>query len=604
MDGASTCARAEARQGRGRRWLAALLPKSGPGSLGAAGKRLGRCMWPYRWALGGGVLSFFGAAALEPLAPALLQRLLDHGFGPQLGFPLWIVPVVVVGLFALRGLLSFCGTYLFAWSTSKGVLDLRRDLVRALVHADARLFASLSPGVAAARVINDPQNATASLSNALTTLLKDGTSFVALLGYLFYLNWRLALVSLVTAPLLGWVVQRVKQRVVMLGARSYESQVRLTGIVDDIARAWRVVRTFDAGDFEEARFAAEAQRFRHATVKSAAAAALMSPLTQLVASLGVALIITLALLDATRGGITVGEFAAFVTALLMTISPLRRLTDVTQPVITGLIVARACFELVDTPAEPDSGEREIDGVRQGIRLQALTVMHPGAEHPALADLDLDVPAGQTLALVGPSGGGKSTLVSTLLRFVTPSAGSVLIDGIDIADIRKASLRRQFAVVSQDIVLFDGTIEDNVAYAQPKDSARVERCLRAAHLWDFVQSLPEGMHTGVGTNGARLSGGQRQRLAIARALYKEAAVWVFDEATSALDSESERIVHRAIEEQRGSRTLILIAHRLSTVRRADRIVVLSEGRMVESGRHEELLAAGGLYAGMVRAQTLD
>jgi subfamily B ATP-binding cassette protein MsbA len=602
MDDASTCARAEAR--RSRRWRAALAAAGGSDSLGPAGWRLARCLWPYRWAMAGGIVSFFGAAALEPLAPALLQRLLDRGFGAQLGFPLWLVPLAVVGLFALRGLLGFSGAYLFAWSTSRAVLDLRRDLVAALVHADARLFATLSPGVAAARVINDPQNATASLSGALTTLLKDGTSFLALLGYLFYLNWRLALVSLLTAPLLGWVVQRVKRRVVALGARSYESQLRLTGIVDDIARAWRVVRTFDAGDFEQRRFAAEAQRLRHASVKTAAAAALMSPLTQLVASLGVALIITLALLDAARGGITVGEFAAFVTALLMTISPLRHLTDITQPVITGLIQARACFELVDAPPEPDTGERELQGVREGIRLQGLTVMHPGAERPALAGIDLAVPAGQTLALVGPSGGGKTTLVSTLLGFVAPSAGRVLIDGVDLAEIRKASLRRQFAVVSQDIVLFEGSIEDNVAYALPKDAARVERCLRAAQLWDFVRSLPDGAHTAVGTNGARLSGGQRQRLAIARALYKEAAVWVLDEATSALDSDSERLVHRAIEEWRGARTLILIAHRLSTVRHADRIVVLADGRIVESGRHEELLPAGGLYAGMVRAQTLD
>jgi subfamily B ATP-binding cassette protein MsbA len=572
-------------------------------SLRAAGARLALYLWPHRLAVVLGVLGFLASSAMEPLAPALLQRLLDNGFKAQLGFPLWVVPVVIVGLFVVRGILGFGGAYLFAWATSQSVLALRRDLVAAIVRADANLFVSLSPGVAAARVINDPQNATNALSGAFTTLLKDGTSLIALLAYLFYLDWRLALVSMLTAPLLALVVRRVQRRVVAVGALSYESQIRLTGIIDDIARAWRVVRTFDAGDFEQQRFGGEAQRLRGATVKAVSAGAMMTPLTQLVASLGVALIVTLALVDAGRGGTTVGGFVAFVTTLLMTISPLRHLTDVTQPIITGLIQARACFELVDTPPEPDPGRHELHGVRQEICFEHATITYPGSEHPALRELDLALPAGATIAFVGPSGAGKTTAISALLGFVAPSSGHVLIDGIDLAQIRKASLRRQFAVVSQDIVLFDGSIEDNVAYAQPKDAARVEACLRAAHLWSFVESLPDGVQTAVGTNGARLSGGQRQRLAIARALYKQAAVWIFDEATSALDSESERNVHEAIARWRGERTLILIAHRLSTVRHADVIVVLHEGRMVERGRHEELMTANGLYAGMVRAQAL-
>jgi subfamily B ATP-binding cassette protein MsbA len=399
------------------------------------------------------------------------------------------------------------------------------------------------------------------------------------------------------------VMRRVQRRVIRMSTRAYESQVRLTGIIDDIARAWRVVRTFDAADFEQRRFADEAQQLRRGTVKSAGAGAMMSPLTQLVASLGVALILTIVLWEARNGATSVGEFVAFITTLLMTSTPLRRLTDITQPIVSALIQARACFELIDTPPEPDPGTLELGEARGEIEVRGLTVIHPGADRRALERVSLHIPAGKTIALVGPSGAGKTTLISTLLGFVGPAEGRVYLDGVDVSELRKASLRRQFAVVSQDIVLFDASVEANVVYAQEYDAARVEASLRAAHLWDFIASLPEGVRTNVGTNGCRLSGGQRQRLAIARALYKGSTIWIFDEATSALDSESERAVHDAIARQRGCRTLILIAHRLSTVRDADCIHVLDDGRVVETGTHAELLAREGRYAAMVRAQAL-
>jgi subfamily B ATP-binding cassette protein MsbA len=576
----------------------------GPASLRRTAARLTAHARAHRLPVVLAVALFFGASAIDPLVPALFKWLIDTGFQAGSGLPLWLVPMGVIGLFAVRGLLGFAGSYLFARATADAVLALRTDLIRAVMRADASLYQHLSPGVAAARVIADPQNALNALGGALTTLLRDGTTLLALLGYLVYLDWRLTLVSLITIPLLGLVVRKVQARVLAICGQSYESQVRLIGIVDDIARAWRVVRTFDAGAFELRRFGDEAARLRRTTLKSVVSGASMTPLTQLVASAGLALIMTLALADAQRGGTTVGDFVAFVTALLMTISPLRHLTDVTQPIVGGLVQARACFDLIDARPEPDPGHRELTHARGALRLERVSVTYPGAGRPALEGVSLDVPAGQTVALVGPSGSGKSTLVHTLLAFVAPSAGRVLLDGIDIGEIRKASLRRQFAVVSQEIVLFDGSIEDNVVYAQARDPARVEACLRAADLWPFVSSLSEGTATRIGTNGTRLSGGQRQRLAIARALYKEACIWVFDEATSALDSASEQCVHRAIERWRGSRTLILVAHRLSTVRHADCIHVLADGRVAESGRHEELMQRDGLYARMARSQLLE
>ena len=603
MDAASTPGPAETGAAQGA--PAGVVAGGGSMPLRAVGRRLGGYARPQATLLAAGIVLFFIGAAMNPLLPALFKHLIDTSFGTKgaAAFPLWTAPVAIIGLFTLRGAVNFGGAYLFARATSLAVMKMRCDLIGALLRADADLYAQLSPGVAASRVLNDPHNAVSGIAGALTTLLRDGTTLLALLAYLFYLDWKLTLVSLTTVPLLALVVRQVQRRILVVSGRNYESQVRLAGIVDDIARAWRVVRTFDAAGFEQRRFGAEAEVLRHQTLKVATAGASMSPLTQFVTSCGVALIVTIGLLNASQGDITVGGFVGFFTALLMTISPLRHLSDLSQPIVGGLVVARACFALIDTPREPDPGQIELGRTQGALQLQQLCIRYPGAAHRALDEVSIDVPAGSTVALVGASGAGKSTLVNALLGFVAPESGELLIDGYSVGSVRKSSLRRQFAVVSQDTVLFDGTIEDNVIYALPRDAARARECLDAAYLGDFVRSLPEGAATRIGVNGSRLSGGQRQRLAIARALYKDASVWIFDEATSALDAESEREVHMAIERWRGQRTLLLIAHRLSTVRRADQIVVLAGGRVAEHGDHAALVARGGVYAGMVQLQQI-
>jgi subfamily B ATP-binding cassette protein MsbA len=422
-----------------------------------------------------------------------------------------------------------------------------------------------------------------------------------MLAYLFYLDWKLTLLSLVALPVSALLVRVIHRRVKALGSQAYESQMRLVSVVDDIARAWRVVRTFDAGDWERRRFEAEARYLQRTTIKSIAASALMSPVSQSVASVGLALILTLALYRAQHDGSTVGTFVGYITALLLLVSRVRRLTDVSQPLIAGMVVARGCFELLDVPEEPDEGTLELENCRGGIQFDHVDVRYPGADVPALKGLSFQAWPGQTVALVGASGAGKTTAISALLGFVRPEHGRILLDGIDLTRIRKASLRRQFAVVSQDVVLFDGSLADNVAYAQPKDAARLEECLRAANLWEFVCSQPEGLDTRIGANGSRLSGGQRQRVAIARAIYKNAPVLILDEATSALDSESERLVQGALERLMRGRTSIVIAHRFSTVERADRVVAVEAGRVVEEGTHAELLRRGGLYARLYALQ---
>ncbi len=556
---------------------------------------------PYRTSLFLAIVCYAAAAATEPAIPALLKFMLDSGFDPKVSFPLWTVPVALIGLFFLRGVFGFSGQYLLNWTASKSVLGWRNDLVNALLRADASLYQRMSPGAAVSKVIADPNNAFGQLSGALVTALRDGLTAIFMLGYLLYLNWQLTLLSMTTVPLLGYVTRRIHQRLKQTGSASYESQLRLVNVVDDIARAWRVVRTFDAAEFEKRRFEREAERLRSVTMKTVAASALMSPASQMVSSLGLAGILTLAIFQARQDAATVADFVAYITALLLMVSRIRHLTELTQPIISGLITAQGCFTLLDEPPEVDAGTLELTECKGKVTFEDVGVRYSSDTPAALDGLSLRVTAGQSAALVGSSGSGKTTLTNVILGFVEPQQGRVLIDGIDIREIRKTSLRRHCAVVSQDIVLFDGSLADNVIYAAPPDLARVEMCLKAANLWDYVQTQPEGLLTHIGTNGSKLSGGQRQRLAIARALYKNASIWILDEATSALDVESERVVQDSLAAMQQGRTLIVIAHRLSTVRNLDTIFVLGSGRLLEQGKHQELVEMGSVYAAMVRSQ---
>ncbi|RYY90763.1 MAG: ATP-binding cassette domain-containing protein [Chitinophagaceae bacterium] len=550
------------------------------------------------------LLFFVLGSAVEPILPAMFKKLIDSGFKEGMNYPIWAVPVVVIGLFIIRGIFNFGGAYVMNSATSTMVLNLRRDLMRALLKADAHLFTTISPGLAVSKIINDPQHASTTMGGAIVAIVRDASTLLFLIAYLIYLNPTLTLISFVSMPLLGISVRLVRKRLAKVGEAAYLAQQSLVATVDDNARAWRVVRTFDATEFELHRFEQQAIHHRRMTMKQVAASSLATPITQIVAAIGVSIILTLALYQAQHGSSTVGEFVSFITALLMTMSPMRHLTDVVQPITGSLITARGAFELINAPPEPDLGTAEMPVCQGKIDFKDVYLQYEGAANPALAGLNLSMKPGQTIALVGSSGAGKSTVVNTLLRFAHPTSGQILLDDVPIESLKLSSLRRHFAVVSQDIVLFEGSIAENVAYASPVglDRAKVEHCLKAANLWNHVTTLPEGMDSAVGTNGSRLSGGQRQRLAIARALYRDAAVWIFDEATSALDSESEAVVQRSIEDLRGSKTLILIAHRLSTIRNADCINVMSEGKVVEQGTHAELIAKQGLYAGMVKIQS--
>lgn len=435
-------------------------------------KRLWLYVRRYKAAYLTSVAFFFLASAMEPLIPALLGHVLNAGFVKDSRLPLWLVPLAFVAVFILRGVFTFCAQYAMNWASTKSVLDVRTDLIDTLVTADAQVFHDVTPGIAVTKVVNDPQGSIGQITSAVTTLLRDGSHTIAMLGYLFYLNWQLTLLSLITVPLLGYSVRRVHRRSQTVGALMYASQLRLVSVIDDIARAWRVVRTFDAGDFEKKRFVQEASEFRKRSIKTTAAASMMTPISQTITSLGVALIIWLALVQARSDATSVGEFVAFITALLLLVSRVRSLTDLSQTITNGMISANGFFSLMDAPREPDPGAQEIDHLRDGIKIEGVTVCYPGAATASLENFTIQVPTGRTVALVGASGAGKSTVVNLLLGFVEPSEGDVTIGGRPIRQISKLSLRRQFAVVSQDTVLFEGSIASNVVYAKPRDRKSV------------------------------------------------------------------------------------------------------------------------------------
>ncbi len=588
-------------------------PEAGEAATGSAiaartlRQRLTR-IWPYfADCRRGFVLAVVGAlvaAATEPAIPALLKVLLDDGMTKS-AFPLWLVPIAVVGLTTIRGAAGFISQYGLAWAANRGTQSMRRAMFRRVLDAEPTLFVRNSASSLVNTLTFEVQNGAGQLVYSLQSLVGDSLRFVALLGYLVWLNWQLTLFVAVLLPAVALVMRKFSRRLHRLAVEGQHSTDELAYVVEENVLAWRSVRLHGAEPSQASRFERVSEELRRLSMKSIIAASTGSPITQVMASIALAAVIVVALWQSGRSGTSVGSFVAFIVAMLQLVPPMKHLSELAGPITRGLAALDKGVNLIDS-TRPEVGGSFDPGASSGhIELRDVTLRYRSGQDAALDHVSLELRAGETVALVGPSGAGKTTLVNMLPRFIEPTSGTVLLDGRPLAEWDVMALRRQFALVSQDVVLFNDTVAANVSLgasgdASRKESARADReriraALAAANLLGFAESLPNGLDTVVGHNATEFSGGQRQRLAIARAIYKDAPILILDEATSALDSESERLVQEALERLMKGRTSLVIAHRLSTIERADRIVVVEAGRIVESGTHAELIARGGLYA---------
>jgi len=566
---------------------------------------------PHTRLIVGSLLAMALVAASETSIPALMKPLLDDGFSGKMNHQLWLVPVFLVGLAIVRSGAQFLSNYLLTKVISNILLKLREQMFARLLRAKTEYYQKTTASNLINAVVFEVNNVLSIMGGMLISLVRDLLTVIGLMGYLLYLNWRLTLVVFVIFPIIAYVMSKINKRLRSLNRQQQSMTSELAYVVEEAAAGHKIVKVHGGEDYEMRRFMEKAEQLRKFTLKAAVAGGLNQPITQLIASMALSVVLVIAIMQSASQGVTVGSFAAFITAMLLIVSPLKHLADINQPLQRGLTAAEMIFQLIDQPIEEEKAQtsnlKRLDKAKGEITFEDLSFSYDqeGGRKDTLRNINLGIKPGEVVAFVGPSGGGKSTLVNLLPRFYQPKSGRIVLDQIPIEEIVLTDLRKQIAFVSQDVILFNDTIAANVAYGSSTgdaiDRGRVIEALEAANLSNLLSELPDGMDTQIGDNGNRLSGGQRQRLAIARAIYKDAPILILDEATSALDSESERQVQEALDRLMAGRTTLVIAHRLSTIEHADNIAVLDHGEIVEYGPHRELITKNGLYASLHRLQ---
>lgn len=549
------------------------------------------------------ILGMVVTAATEPLLPALLKPMLDGTFVNKDDSVIRWTPVFILAIFFVRGIAGFVGTYAIGWVGNKVVMDLREEMFSKLLSLPTRYYDDHATGNLISKLTFDVNQVTIAATSVVTVSIRDTLIIIGLLSWLFYLNWQLTLLSLLMMPVIAFVLRVINARLRTASRDSQRAMGDITQVIEESVTAHKVVKLFGGQQYEGGRFNEQANWVRRHTMKQALASAANVPLVQMVAAVALSVIIYLATEQSRSDETTVGGFLSFIAAMLMLTAPLKRIASISEHLQRGLAASESVFALLDTPSENDTGKIAIGRVQGRIAFENVSLSYQQDDRLALQNINLEIPAGQAVALVGASGSGKSTLANLVPRFYLPSGGHIKLDGHDLADLTLISLRANIALVSQEVVLFNDTVAANIAYGQTRavPEAEIIAAAQAAHAMEFIRDMPQGLQTLVGEKGVRLSGGQRQRIAIARAILKDAPILILDEATSALDSESERHVQAALETLMQGRTSLVIAHRLSTIEKADRIVVLEKGEIVETGMHSELLAKAGVYAQLHRIQ---
>ncbi|NVD06938.1 lipid A ABC transporter ATP-binding protein/permease MsbA [Vibrio sp. JPW-9-11-11] len=566
-------------------------------------KRLWTYIRLYKAGLAVAVVALIVNAMADTYMVSLLKPLLDEGFGDTESNFLRILPFIIFGMMAVRGLSGFISTYCLSWVSGNVVMEMRRSIFNQFMQMPVAYFDKESAGGLLSRITYDSEQVAGATSRALVSIVREGASIIGLLVLMFWNSWELSLVLFVVAPLVAWGIGVVSKRFRKISKNMQDAMGHVTSSAEQMLKGHKVVLSYGGQRIESERFDVVSNKMRQQSMKLVAAQAIANPVIQLIASIALVVVLFLASVDSIRSELTPGTFTVVFSAMFGLMRPLKALTNVTSDFQRGMAASQTLFALMDLETERDTGQYEVEKARGDIEVKEVTFTYAGKEKPALSNVSFTIPQGKTVALVGRSGSGKSTIANLFTRFYDVDAGTICLDGHDIRDYKLSNLRSHFALVSQNVHLFNDTIANNIAYAATDKYSReqIEHAARLAYAMDFIEAMDDGLDTVIGENGASLSGGQRQRIAIARALLRDAPVLILDEATSALDTESEKAIQAALDELQKNKTVLVIAHRLSTIENADEILVVDEGEIVERGDHPTLIEQGGAYAQLHRIQ---